>query len=189
MADQRALESRIRRLEDRVQIQDLAMKYAIAFDDRDMERLRTFFTSDACLRTQDGTLNLTGRDTIIAQLSLRIAANGPTNHVNHSHIIDLSRADANSATGLVTAHAEMWSGGKALLAALRYSDVYRREDSEWRFASRIASYLYFLPTEDYTKMLGAQARILVRPTPAAADYPESLPTWQAFYGKISTESA
>ena len=47
--------------------------------------------------------------------------------------------------GTLSAHAELWRNEQTMVTALRYDDVYRREEGVWRFAERALSFLYYAP--------------------------------------------
>jgi hypothetical protein len=122
-------------------------------------------------------MKASGVAAIISQFKGRYAVLGVSNHVTHDHLIDL---DGDGASGLVSAHAEVWRQGEAQLAALRYQDSYRRgADGVWRFAERVLSFLYYVPVTAYAELLGQQNRNLASGQPRPADYPETLPGWQA----------
>lgn len=181
MEDLTSLAARIQRLEDRAALRELVARYSFAIDNRDMSALAALFTEDFCLRSQDGAMNLQGRETVIQTLSARMQQQGPSNHFGHEHLIDFD-STPDRASGLFSAHVEMVSQGQVLVAALRYQDEYRREPDGWRFAGRLASYLYFLPVQQYATAFAQTERLLVRTPHRVADYPEALPSWRRFYG-------
>lgn len=179
--DDKDLAARVRRIEDRAEVRQLVARYFFAIDSRDMTALVALFTADFCLRSRDGAMSLTGRDTVIESLGARLKQQGPSNHFGHDHIIDFG-PDPDRAAGALSAHVEMSMQGRVVVAALRYDDEYRREASGWRFASRLASYFYFLPVDQYAAALNSPQRLLIRTPPRVADYPEALPSWRRFYG-------
>ena len=88
---------------------------------------------------------------------------------------------ADRATGLVLSHAETTPNGVVSIAAMRYSDDYRREpDGQWRFAKRVIAFLYYVPATEYTQGLNHPDRVVMGGNRLKADYPEALPAWQAF---------
>jgi uncharacterized protein (TIGR02246 family) len=136
------LDERIRKLEDRAEIQDLAAAYFLATDDDDYEALRACFIRDARFHANgfDGT---TGRDSIIAFLKEARSGMGQTVHtIDYAHV-RLSGAD--KATGIVTAHLELGIGATTVFAAVRYIDEYAREDGIWRIAAREMKAVYVSP--------------------------------------------
>lgn len=182
MTDYSTLERRVRTLEDRLALRELAARYAVSMDNRDLEGLGQLFTIDGRLRTQDGAMDLEGRDAIVEAFRGRFVHMGPSNHFCHDHLVQFDESDPDLASGMISAHAELSMGGRALVAAIRYQDTYRRETGNWRFSSRLATFFYFMPADEYTAILGTALRVRVRPEPAPADYPEALASWRDFYG-------
>ncbi len=174
------LEHRVRQLEDRALLRELVARYGIAVDDRDIDALAQLFTSDGCFRSQDGVMDARGREAVLKQFRGRFAALKATNHIAHDQILTFGE-DPDSATGLVTSHAEVWRNGRALIAALRYRDSYRRENGSWRFADRLLSFLYYLPVDEYAEGLGSRLRMRAYGDRRPADYPESLPSWTLYH--------
>jgi hypothetical protein len=178
------LEARIRRLEDRAEIAELVARYGLVMDDRDLEAMPGLFTPDVSIRSADGVMNSTGIDAVVTMLRGRFTVLGPSNHFTHDRIVTFDDADPDRATGLVQSHAEMNRRGVAMLAAIRYHDDYRRHDGRWKFASRLLSFFYYVPADEYVDALGAglaqrnRAYDQARP----ADWPETLPTWRRYYG-------
>ena len=166
------LEQRIRRLEDRQQIQDLAVRYGFAVDDHDFERIRELFAPDSRLRTNAGVIKGEGVDAVVGYFETHFGRLGPSNHFVHGHLIDFQ--DDSRATGLVSSHAEVWRDGIPMLTAMRYIDTYVRIDGTWLFEERIQSYMYFVDVREYPEALGAKLRVR---TPPAAPAPGDWPTW------------
>jgi uncharacterized protein (TIGR02246 family) len=172
------LGARIARLEAESAIRALAARYCFAIDDHDLSAVAALFTADARVHSRDGVMDATGREAIAAQYERRFELLGPSNHVSHDHVIHFDSAD--EAHGLLSAHAELWRDGKAMVTALRYDDRYRREDGEWRFAERELAFLYYVPLTDYPSILGQRDRMRAYDQPALADYPEALPGWRDY---------
>ncbi len=172
-----SLAARLRRLEDRAAIEELIARYAIAVDDRDLDALGTLFTPDGAFRSKDGVMNARGRGRVLEQFRERFRALAVSNHFSHDRILAFGERP-DEAHGLVTAHAEVWRNGRALIAALRYEDTYRRHEGRWCFAERLLSFLYYLPVEEYAQALGDKLRMRAYGDRRPADFPESLPNWQ-----------
>jgi ketosteroid isomerase-like protein len=180
-SEPRTVEQRLRRLEDRAQLRELVARYGIAIDDRDIEVIADLFTADGRFRSQDGVMDARGRAAVLEQFRGRFAALKATNHIAHDQILTFGE-DPDSADGLVTSHAEVWRNGRALIAALRYRDTYRREEGRWRFADRLLSFLYYLPVDEYAEGLGSRLRMRAYGDQRAADYPEGTPSWSLYHG-------
>jgi len=168
------VEARLRRLEDRQGIQDLAVRYGFYVDDRRYDELTALFADDGCLRTNAGVVKGEGLDGVRAYFVEHLPELGATNHFVHGHVIDFDEIDPDVATGLVAGHAEVWRDGKPMVTALRYLDRYRRTSEGWRFTERVQAYMYFLDVREYAEALGTTLRIRTGAKPAPADWPEPL---------------
>lgn len=173
------LGARIARLEGESAIRALAARYCFAIDNHDLDAVGELFTADARVWSRDGVMDAVGRPAIVAQYEARFKVLGPSNHVTHDHWIRFGD-DPGEALGTISAHAELWRNGQAMVTALRYADRYRRGDGVWRFAERELSFLYYAPLADYPAILGARDRMRAYDRPAEADYPERLPSWKDY---------
>ncbi|MFW0783487.1 nuclear transport factor 2 family protein [Gordonia sp. CPCC 206044] len=167
-------EDRLRRLEDRMAIQELGVLYGFIMDERDEEGIREVFCADATLRSEDGVFAADGIDAIVTTYLGRFAALGPTNHYSHGHVIRFDEADPDRATGLLAGHAEVDRNGVAMQVALRYKDVYKRVDGRWRFADRKMGYMYYMPISELPTDLGDPNSIRAYGDSRPADWPEVL---------------
>lgn len=174
------LKARIDRLESRAAITELISAYAVACDEHDIPRLGSLFCSDGVLDTPNGTMTARGRDAIEAMFIEVFKIRGPAFHWTHDVTITFDDSDPDRASGLALCHAETSPHGIASLAALRYHDTYRREHGIWRIASRALHFLYYAPMTELPQVLNAEKRVTIGGERLAADYPESLPAWQAF---------
>jgi ketosteroid isomerase-like protein len=126
----------------RLALQDLALDYAVALDERDAAAFGALFTEDAQLvvyepGVADPLLSFDGRDAI-ASLLERFDQWGATMHMMTNHRVKL---DGDAGTGLVygLAHHTIERDGRphTLVMTLHYIDDYRRDgDAGWRFARR-----------------------------------------------------
>lgn len=166
--------ARIRRIEDRIELSDLVARYGRLVDDRDVDGLRDLWTDDAVFDSVEGPVR--GRDTVVDYYVERMRMFGPSFHVPHSQTVDFDGPD--TATGIVTAHAELGMEDGAFWVALRYHDQYRREEGTWKFHQRQVRQLYAMPLRELADDLAAPARKRwPDTTPAVAELPESLDTW------------
>lgn len=171
------LAARLDRIEAESAIRQLIARYSFAVDDHDLEAVLALFADDAVLGTADGALGASGAAGLRDYFRMRFAGTGIANHVTHDIAIDF--AEDHSATGRISAHSELWRDGEMILTAFRYADTYRRTEGGWRFASRIVSYLYYVPAGRYAGILGQRARVHTQSPAKPGDYPERLATWQA----------
>jgi SnoaL-like domain len=168
------LAARIRRIEDRQAIADLAVLYGFVMDERVIDAIPRLFTDDATLRSQDGVFGATGIAEIVRTYQGRFDALGPTNHFTHGHVIRFDESDPDRASGLLASHAEVVRNGKAMWVALRYKDTFRRTEQGWRFSDRLMSYMYYIDVNEYAAALGDTLRVRAYAEPGPADWPETL---------------
>jgi uncharacterized protein (TIGR02246 family) len=139
--EDRSLDDRIRRLDDREEIRQLAVSYKLALDGKDTAGYAALFARDGVLWCTP-ELVATG-PAAIKQLVDDMSGNlltetvGTDLHAIANHLIEL---DGDRATGSLT-----WlyyvigdDGGPQLSKVGHYVDEYVREDGVWRFARREA---------------------------------------------------
>ena len=180
MSDMQEILARLDRLESREAIRSLVTAYAIACDEHDMPRLLSLFTEDAQFDAPNGAMVAHGRDAIEAMFIQTLKIRGPAFHWTHDVTVEIDANDPDRATGLVYSHAETTPNGVVSLAAMKYFDEYRREAGTWHFAKREINFLYYVPATEYSAGLNSAQRVVMGDQRLAADYPESLPAWQAF---------
>lgn len=178
------LARRIALLEDRAELQELVAVYGRLVDDRDIDGIAGIYTADAVFDSTAGPVS--GREAVLDYYRGQLDRYGMTYHYPHSQTITFTGPD--TATGVVSAHAELAIGGTPFVVALRYLDSYRREDGRWRFHERRARQLYAAPLADLPDVLGTTLRRRWPGTePAPAHLPEELATWQAYAGSRRAE--
>jgi hypothetical protein len=84
----------------------------------------------------------------------RFAVLGPSNHFTHDRIVTFNDADDQTARGIVLSHAEMQRKGQPMVTAIRYLDRYQRDNGSWRFAERVLTFMYYVPTAEYLDAFG-----------------------------------
>jgi uncharacterized protein (TIGR02246 family) len=179
MTTRAATAARVQQLEDRFAIQDLVAAYCRAIDDRDLDSFVSLFTADGRMRHQDGVMDVSGRDALREYYAVRFPGYGVTFHYPHAHSVVFNGPD--SATGWVSAHAEMDLGGEFVLAAFRYSDRYVRDSGQWRFAERVLACWYYMRLADLPNQIGDTLRKHYKGQHLPAELPESLATYQAWH--------
>jgi uncharacterized protein (TIGR02246 family) len=141
MAEERDIEQRLRRLEDRQAIADLVVRYCWAVDDRDRPGLLALFAADASMPI--GGRDVHGGAAVVDALFVRRAEQTRTVHTVDSCLVTALSDD--SADGLVQAHVEAGTAGTTQYGALRYRDRYVRRDGVWRFARREMTVVHMGP--------------------------------------------
>jgi SnoaL-like domain len=123
------LEQRIKRLEDRAELQELAIRYFKSADDDDWDGLAACFASDASFNA-GGFPGGSTREEVIAFLKADRATMGATVHTFNSMLLEFDGDD--SATGLIAAHLELARGGTTIFGAARYHDKFVKRDGRWQ---------------------------------------------------------
>ena len=162
------LEARIRRLEDRFEINELIARYGLVMDNRDRAAMPALFTADVEVRSLDGGMSASGREAAVEMYRRRLNVLGPSNHMTHDRIVRFDEQDADCATGLLLSHAEMARKGVAMIAAIRYQDRYRREAGRWRFSARTLTFLYFVSAAEFITRCSRDLSRATAPTASRA---------------------
>jgi uncharacterized protein (TIGR02246 family) len=163
------VELRLSRVEARLAIGDLVARYCAAVDDRDFDAIAGLFTEDAYFgHVNEGGAR--GRSAIRDYYRGRLEDIPYSFHYPHTHTVDVR--DSTTASGEVTAHAEMARVAlPPLVAALRYTDDYRFEGGAWRFARRELRFFYFAPVDEVQSGHMGDLRVRWPGPPRAADLP------------------
>jgi hypothetical protein len=140
-----SLENRIQRLEDRFEISDLLVRYAVLLDDCRFDAVGDLFTADGVFASPNSTT--TGRSDIIANFKTKHAPFVMTLHDPHSSFATFT--DEDHAKGTVIGYAELANAETTIVTFIRYQDDYRREDGAWRFASRNVLSVYGMSIDDF----------------------------------------
>lgn len=136
-----SLEARIDRLEALDAIRQLAAKYALALDMRDMEAMVSLFPADVKVGKE-----ASGRQALRAYMdgTLRSPFTGTSHHVG-GHVIEFD--DRDHAHGICYSkneHETPVPGGEPewVIMQMMYADDYVRRDERWYFARRLPLYWY-----------------------------------------------
>jgi len=166
------LEERIDRLEALDQIRQLASRYALAVDTRDMGALSDLFVDDVRVGRDEQ-----GRDAIRKWYGRSLERYGTTVHFVGNHIIDFVSAD--EATGVVTCHDELEMRNEWHLGKIQYWDTYVRRDGRWYFKRRKLQRWYLA---DALTRPGHAAGVNVDPASLkVGQLPDIWPSWNEFW--------
>jgi 3-phenylpropionate/cinnamic acid dioxygenase small subunit len=163
------LERRIRRLEDRAELQDLLVKYFLAADDDDYPALAETFARDATF-TAGGFDGGSSRTEIVEFIRADRRTMGPTIHTLNYSLFSFQ--DDDHSKGVVGAHLELSRGGSTLFGAVRYADAYVREEGRWRIRHRNMLMIHVGPWEQVGSSLTCELRVR---WPGAAPQKADLP--------------
>jgi len=132
-----ALLTRIDRIEAQLAIQQLAPRYAVAVDGRDLDALAALFVPGVdCGRWGRG------RDALKAFYDPTLRQFYRSQHQIVGHVIDLDPQHPDRATGKVYCRAEHEDGDKWVVMTICYFDVYERHGGQWLFKSRDERHWY-----------------------------------------------
>lgn len=161
-------------MSDLEEIRQLAYRYALAVDSRDLESLVSLFVDDVRVGREG-----LGRTALRADFERQLRAVGTTILQVTNHVIDLDGDDA--ARGTVYCRGEIELGDQWIHQAILYLDTYSRRDGRWLFVRRIHKLWY-----------GAAAASNPRQQPPAewprnqvgrGTLPEEWQTWRDFWKK------
>jgi hypothetical protein len=134
-ASLRDLAERLQRVEDTLEIQQLAIRYAMAVDERNIDAWLELFAPD--VRVGRGLIGREAlRDFIVPQLKIFYRSI----HQIVGQRIELISGER--ATGAVYCRAEHEVGDRWIVIAIRYDDEYRKVDGKWCFARRNDKHWY-----------------------------------------------
>lgn len=119
------------------EIRQLASRYAVLLDARDIDSLVELFVPDVRAgRAADGS-PLVGRDHLRTSFTAQLGELGRSILLTSNHVIDI--ADADSASGIVSCRGEIEpldAPGTWVIQQIQYHDRYARRDGRWLFVSR-----------------------------------------------------
>jgi len=129
------LAERVERIEAHLAIQQLAIRYAMAVDARDLDAWVGCFRPDV-----DMGRHGTGREALRRYLDPMVRRFYRSVHQICGHRIELTAQD--TATGAVYCRAEHEVGDDWIVMAICYFDEYARVDGEWFFSRRRERHWY-----------------------------------------------
>jgi ketosteroid isomerase-like protein len=167
-------EKRLAALEAREAIRQLAARYALALDSRDVAALVDLFVED--VRSADGGV---GRDALAEWFDPILRPYSTTFHLIGNHVIDL--VDADHATGVVYCRPEHEVGDQWIVMPMQYWDRYERRADRWYFRSRSVHALYAADVLERPSDVPGRFHFPGNPMLSSADLPERWASWQAFW--------
>lgn len=154
------------------QIRQLAARYAVAVDARDLDALVALFVPDV----QVGA-DRSGRAALRADFDRQLRAIGMSILFVGTHVIDVH--DADHATGTVYCKAEVELDGQLVHQAIVYFDDYRRVDGQWRFVRRRHELFYGAPVG--TDPLGLEPARWPERAVGLGTRPQAWASWSRFW--------
>jgi ketosteroid isomerase-like protein len=155
-------------------IRQLAARYALAVDSRDLDALVELYVDDVALG--DGRV---GRQALRDHSERILSEIGVSVLLVGTHVIDLH--DATHGTGVVYTKAEIQDGEKWIHQAVAYDDRYECRDGRWYFVSR--RHRLFYGAEVGISPLGLAPANWPEHHDGWGTLPAAWPTWQAFWAR------
>jgi hypothetical protein len=168
-----SVEERLDRVESTLAIQQLAARYALAVDSRNVDSWVGLFVEDVdCGRYG------VGREALRSFIDPGIRAFYRSVHFIGGHTIDFDGSDR--ATGTVYCRAEHEDGGRWVVMQLIYFDTYERRAGHWFFVKRSERAWYAADQLERPQDVDFHAWAK---HPLPMKLPRAFPTWAAFWGR------
>ncbi|MBW1686209.1 MAG: nuclear transport factor 2 family protein [Deltaproteobacteria bacterium] len=174
------IEERLDRLESVEQIRQLAGKYALSLDMRDLDAHVNLFAPDIRVSREH-----TGRGHLKAWIddTLRNQFTGTSHHVGQ-HIVEFNGRD--TAIGVVYSKNEHECEGEWVIMQMLYWDDYERIDGQWYFRRRLPCYWY--ATDLNKPPIGEHKMRWPGREHHDGAYHELFPSWQEFWASRPDKS-
>ncbi|HKE72257.1 MAG TPA: nuclear transport factor 2 family protein [Acidimicrobiales bacterium] len=173
-------DERLARVEAHLAIQQLAVRYAMAIDARDLDLLAEQWAPDVWMGRRHGQ----GRDAVRRYFEPILQRFYRSIHMVVGHRIDV--IDAECATGSVYCRAEHESGSDWVVQAIVYDDTYRLVDGAWGFVKRTHRHWYSAPiTEAPTPPTFERWPGYPGPLP---DLPHAWPSWDRYWSAVDDDT-
>jgi len=160
------------RLLARDEIRELAHRYAVAVDSRDLDSLVALFVDDVRAGAEG-----VGREALRRDFERQLRAIGVSILLVGNHVIDFD--DDDHAHGIVYCMAQIQDGERWIRQAIRYDDAYARRGGRWCFVRR-KHLLWYGVDEARNPLLQPPANWPQSHT-GRGTLPESLDTWRRFW--------
>lgn len=164
---------RLDRLESLDEIRQLAAKYSLALDMRDLDAMAGLFPKD--VRVGKGQ---SGREALRAWLdqTMRQQFTGTAHHIGN-HIIEFS--DPDHACGVVYSKNEHETATEWVIMQMMYIDDYERIEGRWLFRRRLP--LYWYATDLNKPPLGPNKMRWPGVEPYEGGFHDLFPSWKEFW--------
>lgn len=173
--DRISVEARLDRLESIEAIRQLAGRYSLSLDMRDLDAHVNLFAHD--IRVGRG---MTGRAHLKQWLddTLRLQFTGTSHHLGQ-HLIEF--IDADNAVGVVYSKNEHETDDQWVIMQMLYWDDYQRIDGQWYFRRRLPCYWY--ATDLNRPPLGEGKMRWPGREPYDGSFHALFPSWEAFWAQ------
>jgi len=158
------------------QIRQLASRYAVALDARDLDTLVSLFVDDVRVGRDQ-----VGHEALRASFTVQLKDLGVTILLVGNHVINV--VDDDHATGIVSCRGEIEMGEQWVVQAIQYHDDYERRDGDWLFLRR--RHLLFYGADMLQRPIGLPMAHWPASATGKGELPEVLTTWQDFHQGIT----
>ena len=173
MADELAeLRARVERLDATDQIRQLASKYALGIDMRNLDAIVGLYVDDVRVTKEES-----GHQALKRVMHRVLSTFTASVHHVGNHIIEFK--DADNAEGIVYCRCEHEIGDKWVPMYLHYYDAYRRVNGRWYFRRRLNCALY--AADILERPLGPKRVRWPGKPPAEGNWHESFASWKEFW--------
>ncbi len=157
------------------EIRQLASRYAVALNHRNLDALVELFVPDVRVGRAD-----VGRESLKQNMAAQLRDGHRTILQVSNHVIDVHGAD--HASGIVGTRAEIERGDEWVIQVIEYHDTYERRDGRWLFVRRRHHLWYgadmltrpnVLPDANWPQSQTGKGTL-----------PEIMPSWQAWQSEI-----
>lgn len=162
----------VERVIARDEIRQLAYRYALAIDSRDVELLVSLFIPDVRVGA-----DTTGREALAEFFRSSLRRIGVSILFVGNHVIEFD--DRTRANGVVYCRAQIQDGEKWIEQAILYRDRYEQRDGRWLFVRRIHELWYGVETAE--RPLDQEPANWPERHVGRGTVPESLPSWKTFW--------
>jgi ketosteroid isomerase-like protein len=173
--DPHALATDVDRLLSYEAIRQLAYRYALATDSRDIDALVALFVDDVRIGRDRH-----GRAALAADFDMQLARIGVSILQVTNHIIDFD--DADHARGIVYCYAQTQQDGEWIVQQIQYRDRYERRAGRWLFVRRI--HLLWYGADVLRRPLGLEPADYRAATWGKGELPEAFDTWGPFWERV-----
>lgn len=176
-----SIDARLRAVEANLAIQQLAVRYALAVDARDLDLMAEQWVPDAWMGRAHGA----GPDGVRSFFEPVLRTFYRSIHMIAGHRIDL--VDDDHATGQVICRAEHEINRRWVVQAIVYDDVYRRVEGRWGFVTRVHRHWYSAPVDESPRGPDFEHWPTRAPGPPP-DLPHVWGSWERFWQRAGVEA-
>jgi hypothetical protein len=174
------VEQRLARLEAAEQIRQLASRYGLAVDSRDMDAIVALFVNDGRPVFYRGDVGTPGGRALKKSYIAAQSRYTASQHYMCNHIIDFD--DDTHAHGVVYAIIRQEREGKYFVIEVAYWDKYEKVGKKWLFAERRPR--TWNPADWHVEEISPVPTNRASALPSVGALPEAFPSWAPFWKSV-----